>query len=150
LAERSSEPLDYDFRWPKSALYLVSSWRTLSARLGGRDTQCAVLAGRGRAERAPLPLAWPARQRAQRTRALGHSTNGRDRVGVLAAALDVDLHDLFRTREGTPKGRAVEKLHEFGMRLTVQEIELVIDVGAVALKHARNLAADPGRASHGA
>lgn len=62
-----------------------------------------------------------------------------ERLAAVAAALDVDLHDLFRTREGTPKGRAVERLHEFGMRLTVQEIELVIDVGAVALKHARAL-----------
>jgi transcriptional regulator with XRE-family HTH domain len=67
----------------------------------------------------------------------GASMPSLDRVAAVAAALDVELHDLFRTREGTAKGRAVEKLHEFGMRLTVPEIDMVIDLGAVAVKHVR-------------
>ncbi len=74
----------------------------------------------------------------------GASMPSLERIAAVAAALDVELHDLFRTREGTAKGRAVEKLHEFGMRLTVAEIELLIDVGAVAVKHARIAGAKAG------
>lgn len=56
----------------------------------------------------------------------------------LSAALEVDLHELFRlSTPGKPKDQAMERLIWFSSRLTPEEIELVINVGAAVLGHTR-------------
>ena len=57
---------------------------------------------------------------------------------LLAESLDLELHELLRFQNtDSPKERAVERLLWFGSRLTVAEIELVLDVGATLLVHTR-------------
>jgi transcriptional regulator with XRE-family HTH domain len=59
-------------------------------------------------------------------------------IGLLSTSLDIELHDLFRLRKSdNPKDRAVERLLWFSARLSSEEIELLMDVGAAVLEHTR-------------
>lgn len=61
-------------------------------------------------------------------------------IGLLSTALDLELHDLFRLRKSdSPKDRAVERLLWFAARLSFEEIELLMDVGAAVLGHTRRM-----------
>jgi len=61
-------------------------------------------------------------------------------IGLLSRALDIELHDLFRLRKSdSPKDRAVERLLWFAARLSSEEIELLMDVGAAVLGHTRRI-----------
>jgi transcriptional regulator with XRE-family HTH domain len=56
----------------------------------------------------------------------------------LSVALDLELHEMFRLHDrDNPKDRAVERLLWFASRLSPAEIDLVTDVGAAMLRHAR-------------
>ena len=56
----------------------------------------------------------------------------------IAHALELELHDLFKGgAPERPRDRAMDRIHLFATRLTPREIELVIDVGGIILKHTR-------------
>lgn len=68
----------------------------------------------------------------------GHRAASLELVGLLSMALDLELHDLFRLRKSdNPKDRAVERLLWFAARLSSEEIELLMDLGAAVLGHTR-------------
>lgn len=68
----------------------------------------------------------------------GSKTASLDLVAHICEALELELHELFRLQSAdNPKGRAVERLLWFASRLSLPEIELVLDVGATVLKHTR-------------
>ena len=57
---------------------------------------------------------------------------------LLSESLGLELHELFRLQStDSPKDKAMGKLLWFGSRLSVAEIELVLDVGAAVLTHTR-------------
>lgn len=61
-----------------------------------------------------------------------------DLIALVAAALEVDLYELFRLHDpDDPKHRAVDRLSWFAARLSPAEIELMMDVGAAVLRFAR-------------
>jgi hypothetical protein len=61
-----------------------------------------------------------------------------DRISLIAKALEVDLHELFRLYDGDdPKQRAIERLSFFAGRLSTAEIELMMDLGAAVFRFAR-------------
>lgn len=92
-------------------------------------------------------LGWTQAQLAERVsiqaETLSRIENGRKApslplVGRLAKALELELHELLRLQNlDNPRGRAIERLLWFGSRLSPEEIELVMDVGALVLSHAR-------------
>jgi len=71
--------------------------------------------------------------------------NGRKKASLrlianVSGALELDLHELFRLQSADkPKNRAVERLLWFASRLSPGEIELVMEVGAAVVKHARRV-----------
>lgn len=59
-------------------------------------------------------------------------------MALLSESLGLELHELFRLRPSdSPKDKAMGKLLWFGSRLSVAEIELILDVGAAVLMHTR-------------
>jgi len=62
-------------------------------------------------------------------------------VGLLAQisdAIELDLHEMFHLLDGdSPRDRALEKLLWFVSRLSAEEIELILDVGADVIAHTR-------------
>jgi transcriptional regulator with XRE-family HTH domain len=59
-------------------------------------------------------------------------------MALLSESLGLELHELFRLQStDSPKDKALGKLLWFGSRLSVAEIELVLDVGAAVLTHTR-------------
>lgn len=70
----------------------------------------------------------------------GIRTASLELLGHLAAALELELHELFRLHdEDDPKNRAVDRLLWFAARLSPSEIELVMDVGAAVIGHTRRM-----------
>lgn len=70
----------------------------------------------------------------------GNRTASLDLVAQLSDALELELHELFRLHDRTdPKSDAVDRLLWFASRLSADEIELVMDVGAAVLGHARRV-----------
>jgi len=60
------------------------------------------------------------------------------RLGAIAQALGVELHELLRIRPGSePQHRALERLVVMMARRTAGEIDLVIDIAALVLDHVR-------------
>ena len=56
----------------------------------------------------------------------------------VADALGLELHELFRLRDGEdPKAEVIDRLLLFATRLSAAEIELVMDVGSTVLGHLR-------------
>lgn len=69
----------------------------------------------------------------------GSRTASLDLLENVARALEVELHDLFRLHDGDdPRQRALERLSFFASRLSGDEIDLVMDVGADVLGHVRS------------
>ena len=59
-------------------------------------------------------------------------------LALISESLSLELHELFRLPEtDSPKDKAMDRLLWFGSRLSVAEIELVLDVGAAVLVHTR-------------
>ena len=59
-------------------------------------------------------------------------------MALLSESLGLELHELFRLQStDSPKDKAMGRLIWFGSRLSVTEIELVLDVGATVLMHSR-------------
>lgn len=56
----------------------------------------------------------------------------------IARSLEVELHELFKEpSSGTSRDRALAQIHIFASRLTLREMELVIEVGTTILKFTR-------------
>lgn len=69
----------------------------------------------------------------------GKRTASLDLLVRMADALDLELHELFRTHEkDKSRSRAIEQLLWFAQRLSPSEIELVMGVGSAVLKHTRD------------
>ena len=58
-------------------------------------------------------------------------------LALLAESLDLEIHELIRlSPSNSAKDQAVERLFWFASRLSAEEVEIVMDVGAAALLHA--------------
>ena len=69
-----------------------------------------------------------------------------DRISLIAKALEVDLHELFRLYDGDdPKQRVIERLSFFAGRLSTAEIDLMMDLGAAVFRFARQNEPRPAR-----
>lgn len=59
-------------------------------------------------------------------------------MALLSQSLGLELHELFRLHAtDSPKDQALGNLLWFGSRLSVAEIELILDVSAAVLTHTR-------------
>lgn len=68
----------------------------------------------------------------------GHVLPSLAKILDVADALELELHELFRLRTAeTPRDVALERLHRFATRLSVAEIELLMDLGALVFKYVR-------------
>jgi len=68
----------------------------------------------------------------------GARASSLDLIAHIAEILELELHELFRPlSQDKPKERAIERLLWFASRLTMAEVELVMDVGAAVLGHTR-------------
>lgn len=108
---------------------------TLSERLGHR------IAGQRRA--AGLTQAELAEKVGVQPETISRLETGKRRVSLemivlISESLSLELHELFRLQStGSPKDKAMGRLVWFASRLSEAEIELILDVGAAVLVHAR-------------
>lgn len=112
--------------------------RTFEERLGeriARQRRVVGLTQAGLAERVEVQPETISRvERGKRSLSLGL-------LVLLSEALDLELQELLRLpASDSPKDRAVERLLWFAARLSADEIELVMDVGAAVLLHTRRTA----------
>jgi transcriptional regulator with XRE-family HTH domain len=108
---------------------------TLAERLGQRIARQRRVVGLTQAELAEKAGVQPETISRIET---GRRTISLGLVVLLSESLDIELHELFRLpNSDSPKDRAVERLLWFASRLSLAEIELVMDVGAAVLGHAR-------------
>lgn len=110
---------------------------TLSERLGHRIARQRRAAGLTQAELAEKVGVQP--------ETISRLETGRRRVSMemltlISESLSLELHELFRMQEtDSPKDKAMGRLLWFGSRLSVAEIELILDVGAAVLVHTRRI-----------
>ena len=108
---------------------------TLAERLGHRIARQRRAAGLTQAELAEKVGVQP--------ETISRLETGKRRVslemlGLISESLSLELYELFRLPErDTPKDEAMDRLLWFGSRLSVAELELVLDVGSAVLLHAR-------------
>jgi transcriptional regulator with XRE-family HTH domain len=108
---------------------------TLAERLGHRIARQRRAAGLTQAELAEQVGVQP--------ETISRLETGKRRVSLemmalISECLSLELHELFRLPErDAPKDEAMGRLLWFGSRLSVAEIELVLDVGSAVLLHAR-------------
>lgn len=108
---------------------------TLAERLGHRIARQRRAAGLTQAELAEKVGVQP--------ETISRLETGKRRVSLemlalISESLSLELHELFRLPEtDTPKDKAIGRLLWFGSRLSVAELELVLDVGSAVLLHAR-------------
>jgi len=108
---------------------------TLAERLGHRIARQRRAAGLTQAELAEKVGVQP--------ETISRLETGKRRVSLeilalISESLSLELHELFRSPEtDNPRDKAMDRLLWFGSRLSVAEIELVLDVGAAVLVHAR-------------
>ena len=108
---------------------------TLVERLGQRIARQRRVVGLTQAELAEMVGVQPETISRIET---GRRTISLGLIVLLSESLDIELHELFRLpNTDSPKDRAVERLLWFASRLSPAEIELVMDVGAAVLGHAR-------------
>ena len=110
---------------------------TLAERLGQRIARQRRVAGLTQAELAEEVGVQP--------ETISRLENGKRRVSVemmalISESLSLELHELFRLQAtDSPKDEAMRRLLWFGSRLSVDEIELVLDVGAAVLVQIRRI-----------
>jgi transcriptional regulator with XRE-family HTH domain len=108
---------------------------TLAERLGQRIARHRRAAGLTQAELAEKVGVQP--------ESISRLETGKRRVSMeklvlISESLSLELHELFRLQStDSPKDKAMGRLLWFGSRLSVTEIELVLDVGATVLMHTR-------------
>jgi transcriptional regulator with XRE-family HTH domain len=111
--------------------------KTIEERLGQRIARQRKAAGLTQAELAEKVNVQPETISRVET---GIRAASLELLGHLAEALELELHELFRLHDADdPKNRALERLLWFASRLSPTEIELVMDVGAAVIGHARRL-----------
>ncbi len=108
---------------------------TLAERLGHRISRQRRAAGLTQAELAEQVGVQP--------ESISRLETGKRRVSLemlalISESLSLELYELFRSPEtDSSKDKAMDRLLWFGSRLSVAEIELVLDVGAAVLVHTR-------------
>lgn len=108
---------------------------TLAERLGQRIARLRRAAGLTQAELAEKVGVQPETISRLET---GKRKVSLEMLALISESLSLELHELFRFPErDTPKDEVMGRLIWFGSRLTVVEIELVLDVGAAVLVHTR-------------
>lgn len=116
--------------------------KTLDERLGQRIARQRKAVGLSQSQLAEMVRVQPITiSRIER----GKNSVSLELAARIAESLEIELHEMFRLfNEDMPRDRAIEKILWFASRLSPDEIELVMDVGAAVLHHARR--AMPGRA----
>ena len=71
---------------------------------------------------------------------LGKRKASLELIDHISDAIEIDLYELFRTEKvDDQKGYAIEKLVRFAVRHSVDEIELIIEIGAAVISHTRRV-----------
>ena len=108
---------------------------TLAERLGHRIARQRRAAGLTQAELAEKVGVQPETISRLET---GNRRVSLEMLALISESLSLELYELFRLPErDTPKDEAMDRLLWFGSRLSVAELELVLDVGSAVLLHAR-------------
>lgn len=70
----------------------------------------------------------------------GSKTASLDLLVEVAAALKLELHELFRIHDrNDAKDEMIDRLLWFALRLSTAEVELVLDVGSSVVAHVRRV-----------
>ena len=70
----------------------------------------------------------------------GSKTASLDLLIEVAAALELELHELFRIHDrNDAKDEMIDRLLRFALRLSMAEVELVLDVGSSVVAHMRRV-----------
>lgn len=108
---------------------------TLAERLGHRIARQRRAAGLTQAELAEKVGVQPETISRLET---GKRAVSLEMMTLISESLSLELHELFHLQStDSPKDKAIGRLLWFGSRLSVAEIELILDVGAAVLVHHR-------------